>query len=64
MGKVRISIRLDLEQAERIRQHASRAGMDISAYLVRSATRQMAETEAVEEQFSGVDALIAGGGRS
>lgn len=33
--------------------------MDVSAYLVHAATRQMAETEAIEEQFAGVDALIA-----
>lgn len=33
--------------------------MDVSAYLVSAATRQMAETEAMEEQFAGVDALIA-----
>ncbi len=32
--------------------------MDVSAYVVHAATRQMAETEAVEEQFSGLDALI------
>ncbi|WP_406439247.1 hypothetical protein OHB00_29850 [Streptomyces sp. NBC_00631] len=59
MAKTRISISLDQDQAERIRQHAVRAGMDISAYLVHAATRQMTETEAIEEQFSGVDALIA-----
>ncbi len=33
--------------------------MDVSAYLVHAATRQMAETDAVEDQFSSVDALIA-----
>ncbi len=33
--------------------------MDVSAYLVHAATRQMAESEAMEEQFAGVDALIA-----
>ncbi len=33
--------------------------MDVSAYLVHAATRQMAETEAVEKQFAGVDSLIA-----
>lgn len=59
MAKTRISISLDGDQAERIRQHAERAGLDVSAYLVAAATRQMAETEAIEEQFSGVDALIA-----
>ncbi|MGW0824235.1 hypothetical protein [Streptomyces sp. NPDC002845] len=57
--KTRISISLEQEQAERIRLHADRAGMDVSAYLVHAATRQMAETEAIEEQFSEVDALIA-----
>jgi uncharacterized protein (DUF1778 family) len=57
--RTRISISLEQDQAERIRQHAERAGMDVSAYLVHAATRQMAETEAIEEQFSGLDALIA-----
>lgn len=33
--------------------------MDVSAYVVHAATRQMAETEAIEEQFAGLDALIA-----
>ncbi|MDA2809587.1 hypothetical protein O4J56_02945 [Nocardiopsis sp. RSe5-2] len=59
MAKRRISISLDPEQAERIRWHAERSGMDISAYLVNAATRQMAETEAAEAEFAGVDALIA-----
>ncbi|MFE1557152.1 ribbon-helix-helix protein, CopG family [Streptomyces sp. NPDC058734] len=59
MARTRISISLEQEQAERIRRHAERAGMDVSAYLVHAATRQMAETEAIEEQFAGVDALIA-----
>ncbi len=59
MARTRISISLEQEQAERIKQHAERAGMDVSAYLVHSATRQMAETEAIEKQFSMVDVLIA-----
>ncbi|MCZ7415961.1 hypothetical protein [Streptomyces sp. WMMC897] len=59
MGRTRISISLESEQAERIRTHADRAGMDVSAYLVHAATRQMAETEAIEGQFADVDALIA-----
>ncbi|MFD7002787.1 hypothetical protein ACFXKC_19110 [Streptomyces sp. NPDC059340] len=59
MAKTRISISLEKAQAERIRQHAERAGMDVSAYLVHAATRQMAESDAIEEQFAGVDALIA-----
>ncbi|MFF2525194.1 hypothetical protein [Streptomyces liangshanensis] len=59
MAKTRISISLDQQHAERIREHAERAGMDVSAYLVYAATRQMAETEAIEEQFAGVDGLIA-----
>ncbi|WP_329118888.1 hypothetical protein [Streptomyces sp. NBC_01465] len=58
MAKTRISISLEQEQAERIRLHAERAGMDVSAYLVHAATRQMAETDAIEEQFAKVDALI------
>jgi hypothetical protein len=59
MARTRISISLEQEQAERIRRHAERAGLDVSAYLVHAATRQMAETEAIEEQFSEIDALIA-----
>lgn len=59
MAKTRISISLERDQAERIRRHAERAGLDLSAYLVAAATRQMAETEAIEEQFSTIDALIA-----
>ncbi|MUL42281.1 ribbon-helix-helix protein, CopG family [Streptomonospora sp. PA3] len=58
MSKVRISISLDPEQAERIRAHAERAGMDVSAYFVNAATRQMAETEAIEDKFREIDALI------
>ncbi|MGW2821081.1 plasmid mobilization protein [Streptomyces sp. NPDC001443] len=59
MAKTRISISLEQAQAERIRQHAERSGMDVSAYLVHAAIRQMAESDAIEEQFAGVDALIA-----
>ncbi|PVE11657.1 hypothetical protein Y717_31310 [Streptomyces scopuliridis RB72] len=33
--------------------------MDVSAYLVNAATRQMAEVEVAEAQFAGLDALIA-----
>jgi hypothetical protein len=57
--KTRITISLEPSQAERIRQHADRAGMDLSAYLVHAATRQMAESDAIEAQFAEVDALIA-----
>jgi hypothetical protein len=59
MAKTRISISLDAEHAERIRAHADRAGMDVSAYLVNAATRQMAETDALEAQFASIDAVIA-----
>ncbi len=59
MAKTRISISLDQDHAERIRAHAERAGMDVSAYLVNAATRQMAEAEAVEAQFAHVDGMIA-----
>ncbi|MFD3511532.1 ribbon-helix-helix protein, CopG family [Streptomyces sp. NPDC058657] len=59
MAKTRISISLDQQHAERIKEHAERAGVDVSAYLVHAATRQMAETDAIEEQFAGVDGLIA-----
>jgi len=59
MAKTRISISLDPDHAERIRSHAERAGMDVSAYLVNAATRQMADAEAIEAQFANVDAMIA-----
>jgi hypothetical protein len=59
MAKTRISISLDPEHAERIRSHAERAGLDVSAYLVNAATRQMAEAEAIEANFAHVDAMIA-----
>ena len=32
--------------------------MDVSSYLVNAAIRQMAEVEAAEAEFAGVDALI------
>ncbi len=59
VARTRITISLEQGQAERIRQHADRAGIDVSAYLVHAATRQMAESDAIEEQFAEVDALIA-----
>ncbi|USY20090.1 hypothetical protein NE857_33535 [Nocardiopsis exhalans] len=59
MAKVRISISLDPDAAERVRSHADRAGMDVSSYLVNAAIRQMAEAEEAEAEFAGVDALIA-----
>ncbi|MCY9786007.1 hypothetical protein KIK06_19130 [Nocardiopsis sp. EMB25] len=59
MAKVRISISLDPDEADRVRSHADRAGMDVSSYLVNAAIRQMAEVEAAEAEFAAVDALIA-----
>lgn len=59
VAKTSLSISLGQDQAERIRQHAERLGMDVSAYLVHAATRQMAESDAIEEQFADVDAPIA-----
>ncbi|MFH9731051.1 hypothetical protein [Streptomyces sp. NPDC017260] len=59
MVKTRISIDLERDQAERIREHAELASMDVSAYLVHAAMCQMAETEAVVKQFAEVDAFIA-----
>jgi hypothetical protein len=59
VAKTRITISLERDQAERIWQHAERAGLDVSAYLVHAATRQMAESDAIEEQFAEVDALVA-----
>ncbi|MFH0243482.1 hypothetical protein ACGRHY_13860 [Streptomyces sp. HK10] len=59
MAKARISISLDSEHAGRIRAHAERAGMDVSACPVNAATRQTAETEATEAQFSHIGAVIA-----
>ncbi|SFC01527.1 plasmid mobilization protein [Streptomyces aidingensis] len=59
MARTRISISLDEDQARRIREHAERAGMDVSAYLVNAAIRQIAETAAAEAQFARVDHIIA-----
>lgn len=59
MAKVRISISLGSDEAERVRSHAERAGMDVSSYLVNAAIRQMAEADAADAAFAGVDALIA-----
>ncbi|MDT0377432.1 hypothetical protein RM572_01410 [Streptomyces sp. DSM 42041] len=59
MAKTRITISLENDQAERIKQHAERAGMDVSAYVLHAATLQMAESDAIEAQFAQVDALIA-----
>jgi hypothetical protein len=58
VAKTRISISLEPDQAERIRTHAERSGLDVSAYLVNAALRQMAEAEAIESQFARVDAMI------
>jgi len=33
--------------------------MDVSAYVLHAATRQMAESDAIEEQFAEVDEVIA-----
>ncbi|GHC92646.1 hypothetical protein GCM10007079_41080 [Nocardiopsis terrae] len=59
MAKVRISISLDPDEAERVRSHADRAGMDVSSYFVNAAIRQMGDAELAEAEFAGVDALIA-----
>ena len=59
MAKVRISISLDPDEAERIRSHADRAGMDVSSYFVNAAIRQMGDAELAEAAFADVDALIA-----
>lgn len=58
VAKTRISISLESDQAERIRAHAERSGLDVSAYLVNAAIRQMAEAEAIEAQFTQIDAMI------
>ncbi|MGY1455364.1 hypothetical protein [Streptomyces sp. SS8] len=52
MARTRIGVGLDGEHAERVRAHAERTGMGISAHLVNAAARQMAETEAMEARFS------------
>lgn len=62
MAKSRISISLESHQADRIRAHAERAGLDVSAYLVNAAIRQMAAAEDIEAQFATIDAVIAAAG--
>lgn len=59
MAKTRLSISLEADQADRIREHADRAGMDVSAYMTNAAAKQMAETDAIEAQFAKIDAEIA-----
>ncbi len=45
MAKVRIRVSLDPDEAERVRFHAERAGMDLSSYLLNAAICQMADAE-------------------
>ena len=59
MTKARITISLDAGLADRIRVHAERSGMDVSAYLTSAAARLMAEQDEIEARFSKVDAEIA-----
>lgn len=59
VARTRISISLDADHAERIRAHAERAGMNVSAYLVNAAIRQMMEENAIEARFAKIDAVIA-----
>lgn len=59
MAKTRITISLDVELAERIRQHAEQAGLDVSAYVTSAASRLMAEQDEIEARFSKIDAEIA-----
>ncbi|WP_042396346.1 hypothetical protein [Streptacidiphilus carbonis] len=59
MAKTRISISLDLEQAERIRLAAEEGGQDVSAYVVAAALTEAVRRERIAASFADIDAAIA-----
>lgn len=60
MAKTRISISLDLDQAERIRLAAAEGGQDVSAFVVAAAITEAARRERIAASFADIDAAIAG----
>jgi uncharacterized protein (DUF1778 family) len=59
MAKTRISISLDLDQAERIRQAAEEGGQDVSAFVVAAALTEAVRRERIASSFADIDAAIA-----
>jgi uncharacterized protein (DUF1778 family) len=59
MAKTRISISLDLDQAERIRLAAQEGGQDVSAFVVAAALTEAVRRERIASSFADIDAAIA-----
>jgi hypothetical protein len=59
MAKVRFSISMDAEVAERIKAAAARAGQDVSMYVSRAALAAADHDERVADVFADIDARIA-----
>jgi uncharacterized protein (DUF1778 family) len=59
MAKTRISISLDLDQAERIRLAAEEGGQDVSAFVVAAALTEAVRRERIAASFADIDAAIA-----
>jgi uncharacterized protein (DUF1778 family) len=59
MAKTRISISLDLDQAERIRLAAEEGGQDVSAFVVAAALTEAVRRERIASSFADIDAAIA-----
>ena len=59
MAKTRISISLDLDQAERIRLAAEESGQDVSAFVVAAALTEAVRRERIAASFADIDAAIA-----
>lgn len=59
MAKVRFSISVDAEHAQRIKAAAARAGQDVSAYVSRAALERADHDDRVADIFADIDAQIA-----
>jgi uncharacterized protein (DUF1778 family) len=59
MAKTRISISLELDQAERIRLAAEEGGQDVSAFVVAAALTEAVRRERIAASFADIDAAIA-----
>ena len=59
MTKVRFSVSVDAEHAERIKAAAARAGQDVSAYVSRAALAAADHDDRVADVFADIDARIA-----
>ncbi|MFC0865443.1 DUF1778 domain-containing protein [Sphaerimonospora cavernae] len=59
MAKMRISISLTTDQAERIRAAAAEGGQDVSAFMVSAALSEALRRARVTAAFADIDAMIA-----